>query len=220
MSFNSKQLLPEFAEKFEPKEPSKFKIWWDSLPDEHILKEVSQSLRFKYRLYISDPWYDTKHGIRNLFRYFNVVWNDRSWDYLGVYHFTERKLELLYEALTKNPHTYQTAEICRDIKLAINLIKKVKNDEYEMEYTDYEKRKFDFEPTEDGKYYTLNSDIIWEKWDEYLNKHKSVVRRIVKKETEVPSKEDLVRMVGDYNQERAKRILFNLLRDSLHLWWD
>ncbi len=221
MKLFSKQLnIPADDDRFDYKEPKGLKKWWENQPREGWLKKTAQWFEFKHRRYISDPYYNCKHGISNLYNYFWVVWGDRSWDYSGTYDILGKKFELLRKTILENANHVDFERDCRDMKIAIELLKRLKDEHYEMEYFDYQKSKFEFEPIEGSTNFTLNTDIIWEKWDDFLAKYPNVVRKLNKEHGTLPEKSRLVHMVADYNQERANKLFYKLLEERLCWWWD
>lgn len=222
MALNPKILTNEFSEKFDDydKPSTGLRKWWKDLPYEGKIKRTAQWFNFKYRRYFEDPYYNIKYGVPNLFKYFSVVWKDRPWDSGNALDLMQRKFEIMIPSFEKYAHHVDSFQSIRQMRWAVGLIEKVKTEWYEMEYFDFEKRNFNFEPCEDKPgFSTLNTDLIWEKWDDYLAKYKGVVRRINKRDGVLPNKERLVRLVSDYNHERANRILFKLLHDHMAEWW-
>jgi len=196
-------------------------LWWYNLDYDSWQKKTVRFFKFKYRRYISDPYYDFKYGVKNLFRWFDVVWKDRNWDTeSGFYNFTQRKLELARKTFVRNDFIADVDEVNRYMTIAIELIKKMRDEFYSMEHFEYEKRKFEFVPCNDGtKNSFMNTDLIWEKWDDYLKKYPSSVRAVIKKHGEI-EKSRLVFFVAQHNEERANKLLFKILETKLRFWWD
>ena len=65
----------------------------------------------------------------------------------------------------------------------------------------------------------MKLDIISERYDEYLNKYKSSVRKVLKEEGEI-DKDVLCMLVAKHNQEKARKLLFNMLNEKIERWWD
>jgi hypothetical protein len=58
--------------------------------------------------------------------------------------------------------------------------------------------------------------------DSYLTKYKGAVRRVLKanKKIEFTDKEKIAFYVSKYNQERSRKLLFNILEKYSNRWWD
>lgn len=205
---------------------SKFSLWRENFPYTKLGKAL-RPLKRKIERYITDPWYSFKYGVKNLYRWFWVIWKDRNWDYVSIYNVLEHKLHLLRTTLIKNDFIADIDIVARDMQICINLIKKIKEEFYNFEYLDYHKTKFEFEKIEGSTNSRLNMDIISERFDDYLKKYPSSVRFVMKEYKDRLTQEDgtlnkklLSMWVGDHNQEKAKRLLFNILDEKIDSFWD
>jgi hypothetical protein len=70
-------------------------------------------------------------GVRNLIRWFPVIWNDRNWDQYYIYIILRKKLKLTEKTLRNGHHLYadRTAD---QIKVCIFLLNRLIKDEYHM----------------------------------------------------------------------------------------
>ena len=58
------------------------------------LKLTWEDLKFWYNnLYIFDLWYNLKNGIKNLWKYRNIIWKDRWYDYSYIIELLKFKLK-------------------------------------------------------------------------------------------------------------------------------
>lgn len=57
-------------------------------------KDIKEDIEIWYNnLFIFDIFYNIKHGIKNLWKYKSVIWNDRWYDYQYIFSFLEFKLK-------------------------------------------------------------------------------------------------------------------------------
>lgn len=169
-------------------------------------------------------------GVKNLIRWFPIIWKDRDWDDYFIFKILKFKIENQAKYIgTRDFHTRakRDAEV---MMLCARLIDKVQTEFYSSEYYDYHEVSLDFTDIEDDpNHYGLQINRISENYDEYLSKYKKAAR-IVKNnpkyqifkltEFDLESKERLVMNVAYYNHYRAKRLLFELLSRNIEKWWD
>ena len=104
--------------------------------------------------------------------------------------------------------------------IVLNLIERVKDEFYNTEYLDYEESEFRFEPVEDNENLcSLEVDVLSERYDEFLKKYQSSVRKVLKERPNL-NKKDLCFYVSKHNQERAHNLLFKILKERMRWWWD
>jgi hypothetical protein len=161
-------------------------------------------------------------GIANIFKWIPVLYKDKNWDWRYIYELMEFKLLQQRDYLVKANRHMSIPEINRDITLCLNLIQRVKDEYYGCEYLDYFEAKHWFEPTDEtGQYFTCHSEMIWEKFDEYLAKypiqHKKVLQKYADK---IEEKKDIAFYIGLENEKRAQNLLYKILNRKLSHWWD
>ena len=165
-------------------------------------------------------------GVKNLYFWIPTIWKDRNWDYSYTYTILEKKIFLQREYIVLNNRHTDVEVDNRYMTIVLNLIDKIKNDSYEMEYFDYNESTFEFiesgSKDEKGNHlYELKSDIISENFDDYLNIYKNSTR-IVKnkfKDDELDRKR-LSHKVGLHNHIKAKKLLYKILEEKMSHWWD
>jgi len=113
------------------------------------------------------------------------------------------------------------------MNLCVNLIQKLQDDFYEMEYMNYAKDRHWFEPCNDGTgNSTWESENIWEEYDQYFRKYPNIHRRVMNGEGFAPieGREDdkhfVAMSIAHMNQDRAHKLLFKILERDIQRWWD
>ena len=159
-------------------------------------------------------------GIKNIIRWMPTMYHDRDWDQWNIYNVLQKKIEFQRkELINANRHTDINRDN-RDMTIVLNLIERVNEDFYGVEYLDYSESKFRFEPIEgDDEYYTMEQDVISENYDEYIKKYQSSVRKVLKEKPDL-DKKDLCFWVAIHNEEKAHDLLHRILKERIRHWWD
>ena len=159
-------------------------------------------------------------GCKNVIRWSPTIFKDRDWDHWHIYNILQKKIEFQrQEIIYANRHTDINRDN-RDMTIVLNLIERVNEGFYGVEYLDYSESKFRFEPIEgDDEYYTMEQDVISENYDEYIKKYQSSVRKVLKEKPDL-DKKDLCFWVAIHNQEKAHGLLHKVLKERIRHWWD
>ena len=160
-------------------------------------------------------------GVKNIFRWVPTLYKDRDWESWYIYNILQKKIEFQREEIINaNRHT-EIDRDNRDMTIALNLLERVKEEYYGMEYLDYDERKYDFIPV-DGRpgLNEMVSTTLSDNYDEFLKKYQSTVRKVLKENGNDLEKDVLCHYVARYNQEKARKLLFKLLEQKIERWWD
>jgi len=170
-----------------------------------------------------------KHGVKNLWYWFPIIWKDRNWDHHFIFKVLKHKLKAQANYIVKsNRHTRAQLD-ARNMTTCINLINKLQDDFYEMEYMNYVKDKSWFIPSkEKPQYFTWENEIIYENLDQYFAKYPLIYARVMKGEGpfswEGQKTQELKRRIamnmGHLNQQRAHKLLFKILQTQIQGWWN
>ena len=159
-------------------------------------------------------------GCKNVIRWSPTIFKDRDWDDWYIYNILQKKIEFQRQEIIYANRHMQVDRDNRDMTIVLNLIERVKEDYYGIEYLDYSESKFRFEPIDgDDKYYTMEEDIISENYDNYIKKYPSSVRRVLKEKPDL-NKKDLCFWVAKHNEEKAHDLLHKILKEKMRRWWD
>lgn len=150
--------------------------------------------------------------IRNLFKWFPVIWKQYDFDYhysTDVFRFQLEKQAEFFES--GKTYTVGAEHNASRIRTALRLMDKVDNQEYGIEYQfkleelyGKDVLDFEFEPTgrEDG------SSRLRHKYESYENKD------------EISVAKDKLFKESHLKQERAHRILWEFIAHNIRNWWD
>jgi hypothetical protein len=159
-------------------------------------------------------------GCKNIIRWVPTLYKDKDWDDWYIFTILQKKIEFQRkEIIYTNRHT-QVDRDNRDMTIVLNLIERVKEEYYGTEYHDYENSKFRFEPVEGNENRrSLEIDVLSERYDEFLKKYPSSVRKVLKEKPDL-NKKDLCYYVSKHNEKKSHDLLFKILKERMRWWWD
>jgi hypothetical protein len=159
-------------------------------------------------------------GISNIIKWFPTIWKQRDWDSDFIFEIIQKKIEFQREYLVNsNRHTRIDIDN-RDMTTALNLIDRVISDYYSIEFHDYEDSDYLLKDVEGfPKRKRLEINVKSERYNEYLSKYKSSLRQVYKEHPQ-GTKREYCMYVARHNQEKAKDLLFKILKDRIERWWD
>lgn len=172
---------------------------------------------------------ELKKGIKNLCKWFPVIWKDRDWDHFYIYEILEFKLRKQSDYISKMDRHTMAQKDAKDMLTCSELINRVKDGYYDSEYMDYHESEFKFLDIPDKPdFKQLEINMIVDNLDIYFNKyptwHKRAINHIKENEYRFESDHNdrkLVAMVmGDLRQEKAKELVFKIMSDKINGWWD
>jgi hypothetical protein len=172
---------------------------------------------------------ELKRSLKNLWRWFPIIWKDRDWDHSYIYTILEFKLRNQSDYISKADRHTMSQKDAKDMLICAELINKVNNDFYNTEYIDYEESEFKFLDIPDKPdFKKLEINMVVDNLDIYFNKYPTWHKRAINyiKENEYRFESDhndrkLVAMVmGDLRQEKAKELVFKIMSDKINGWWD
>ena len=162
-------------------------------------------------------------GVKNLIRWFPIVWKDRDWDHHYIWQVMKFKISNQAEYIgTKDRHmsAKRDAEIMR---LCVTLMDKVQNEYYSSEYMDYHKSRYYFVDVEGEDLKELKHHLLTENYDVYFAKYPLVYQAVMQSKNtpfRKDTKEGIALNIAHMNHQRATRILFKLMENNIQKWWD
>ena len=159
-------------------------------------------------------------GCKNIIKWTPTLFKDRDWDQYHIYTILQKKIEFQRKEIVYANRSTRVWQDNRDMTIILNLLQRVKNGYYESEHTDYYEMKVETIPVEyNPNLKEMKFEVLSERYDEYLNKYKSSVRKVLKEEGNI-DKDTLCMLVARHNQEKARKLLFNMLNEKIEGWWD
>ena len=143
-------------------------------------------------------------------------------DQTFIWNILERKLRNQSQYIKDYGHHVDIKVDSRNMLTCANLIKKINDEFYVMEYLDYYDCDIDFVPIENTSLHEMVSNTNWEKFDEYFKKYPRIYKKITAN-GEPKTTEDKKRVAMDIartNHNRAIRLLFKIMEGHIERWWD
>lgn len=168
-------------------------------------------------------------GVKNLWRWFPVIWKDRDWDDHYIWEILKIKLKHQSDYIGSRDIHIGAKYDAQKMMLCVRLIEKIQNEFYSSEYFDYHESEYNWIPVDgETEYMKLDIETISENYDEYFAKHKASVRKVLSDERyhifKLDDSEDykqrLAMNVAHYNEKRAQELLFKILNRDIRGWWD
>ena len=185
----------------------KIQLWW----------------KFDGRFIISN----IKSGIRNIIYWLPIIWKDRNYDHNYIYEVLKHKLKKQSSYINSKNRFISSEQSVRRMNICVSLIEKVQDDYYLTEYVKYLKENHWFEKVENSEYFTLESDPVWEKFDDYIKKYPLIHKRVLNGEgpfdlkgSDYEIKKSILMNICHLNQKRAHKLLFKILEENIEKWWD
>lgn len=168
-------------------------------------------------------------GVKNLIRWFPVIWKDRDWDYRYIWDLNIQKLKFQSKYIGKNDNHTRAKRDAQIMMTCVRLMEKIKDNDYEVEHQEYYNTNVTFIPKilESGeKVYTYDSKVISENFDEYFKKYPRQYKKVLSGEVnrfkrDGDKDKNLIAMeISIENHNRAKKLLFKLMDFYIEYWWD
>lgn len=196
------------------------------LQDEDVRRALYLKWKYSWSLFPGS----VRMGIGNIYKWFPVIWRDRDWDYRYMIELLIIKLQRMAEYHESRKYYEGWENNVKWMNTTRELLKHMVNETYEMEPYDYMETKFEFVAAEDNpEYSTLNTDIISEHLDDYLEKYPREVEKAKQTLNRTNSNVDfsipegkrrLAAMTGMYVQQKSDKLAFKLLSRYVKGWWD
>jgi hypothetical protein len=172
-----------------------------------------------------------KHGVKNLWYWFPIIWKDRNWDYHYIFEIMKHKLKGQADYIgRRNRHT-KAQQDSRRMRLCVKLMQKIQDGDYTLEHMEYAKNRHWFTQCKDKPgYLEWNTETLSENYDEYFKKYPLVYKRVINGEGPFSLKDlnnvstertqRIAMNIGHINEDRAKELLFKIMKDNILGWWD
>ncbi len=167
--------------------------------------------------------------VKNIVRWFPIIWKDRDYDDSYIMEILKFKLSNQANYISKKDRHTRAQYDAQKMRLCVRLIEKFQEEYYNLEYFDYFNMEVSFTECVDRPDCSeMNTTVTSERFDEYIKKYPSVHRRVLKGEgwLDISKCEDddikyrIARNIAGINHQRAKKLLFKLLEIHIESWWD
>ena len=164
-------------------------------------------------------------GVKNLIKWFPVIWKNRDWDHTYIYDVLKFKLEQQAEYIGGHNRHVSAKRDAEIMLLCTRLIEKLHDEFYDMEYMDYNESEYNWLDVFD-KPDLKELEIVEtsETYGEYFAKYPNMLRRVINMKDPVfeldGSRKVIAMNIAYYNNERCHKLLFKLLQRNIRRWWD
>jgi predicted transport protein len=178
------------------------KLWW------------KYEGRYYYRNFII--------GIKNLYKWFSVIWKDRDWDDYFIYELLKHKLQNQANYTLKRKFYVGFERDAQLMKLCCKLINIIQDETYLMEYMDYRKETISFVDVKDKPgWKEMIVETKSENLNDYFNKYPLIYKKVIREYPKFcTSKLTIAIQIAIVNQKRCKDLLFNIINNRIDGWWD
>jgi hypothetical protein len=179
--------------------------------------------KFEGRYYHKDFY----RGVKNLIKWFPIIWRDRNWDHRYIFDILEHKLKSQAKFIGKYGNHVSAERDAELMLTCVRLMERVREGYYEDEYSSYHQTKYWFEniPDKPGLS-TMEHELISEQFDDYFKKYPLIYKRVLSGEGPFQPlesgeiKQRVAMNIAHINQDRARKLLFNILESQIEGWWD
>ena len=149
-----------------------------------------------------------KYGFKNLIIWFPVIWRDQQWDYYYLFEILEKKLKLMEKDFRNDPWLENSYKKSLQMKRCIELINRIKKEDYEFcyeEYNAYIKENGIDEYAEFWENRVNNGDGTFTRSFEWEQKRDDIFWKCVEKESE--------------HRKKDMDELFFIIYNNIEGWW-
>lgn len=168
---------------------------------------------------------DFIHGIKNLFHWFKIVWKDRDYDDSFIFEALKFKIEKTARYTERRKFFVGWEREVSRMKICIELIKRIQDNYYGIEYLDYQESNSYFVESESkdkhgDTMFELKQDVITDNLNEYFKKYKNTHKEVLKGDVKHLSNDSVALKISNKNHEKAKKLLFTILNNHIENWWE
>jgi hypothetical protein len=201
------------------------KDFFEDRPKLNIFDKIRLWWKFDGRAYHKE----FVRGVQKLCYWFPIIWKDRDWDGHYIYEVLKHKLKAQAKYIGDRDFHTRAQQDARRMRICVKLIEKIQDDFYQLEYADYAKDKHWFEPCKDKEGFSeWKSENVWETYNEYFKKYPLIYKRVINGErifefdnvVDVKNKQRIAMNIAHINQDRARKLLFNIMQENIEGWWD
>lgn len=170
---------------------------------------------------------DILWGVKKLFYWLPIILRDRDWDHYYILEILKHKLKAQSRYIGNSNRFTTSLKESRNILICANLIDKIQEGFYDMEWGDYTDDEFSFEKI-DSEFSELIINNKSENLDEFFKKYPLIYKRVlngegvfpIKNLSEFELKKKIAMNISHINEKRAWDLLFKIMQENMRSWWD
>jgi hypothetical protein len=173
---------------------------------------------------------ELRRSLWNLIYWLPIIYRDRNWDGHYIYEILKHKLKAQSNYIGRRDFHTRAQQDARNMRWCVSLIQKEQDEFYAMEYMDFEKSNFRFEPCEDKKGYSeLLINVEQYDYEPYFKKYPLIYKRVLNGEglfkftddmEEYDRQHRIAMNIAHINQDRCRKLLFDIMCEHVNRWWE
>ena len=166
---------------------------------------------------------DIIKGIKNLWKWFPLVWKDRNWDSHFIFEVLKFKIKNTSKYIGTHQRFVGWENEVRYMDLCVKLIDRIQEEWYQMEYMEYEDSEIEFVPSSEKGLYEMEETITRNDLKSYIDKYPNSKREVFKQEMfkgYLQTERGTAISIGVHRHLKARRLLFKILEEKIEGWWD
>jgi hypothetical protein len=186
-----------------------------------FLFKINYWFKHEFRYYHKD----FVKGVKNLWRWFPLIWKDRDWDDYYIWVLLEKKLKNQADYIGGRGRHLNANRDAERMMTCVKLMERIRDEYYMMEYVDYQKSEFHFDPVPDRpNNKQLRIEEISDNLEDYFKKYPRIYKKVCAEfsvaEKRRYNKRKTAIYVSRENHNRARKLLFKLMEQHIESWWD
>ena len=164
---------------------------------------------------------DVAQGVKNLWKWFPIIWKDRDWDDNYIFEPLKFKLKNTAKYFEEEQRFVGWEKEVKYLRICETLIDRIQTEYYQMEYFDYYDSDMRTAPTEDGLYQVV-FDVKRDDTDQFVKKYPHALRRAKQnpKFKGFFENEKGYLAIGMVRHDKARKLLFKIMEERIERWWD
>lgn len=166
-------------------------------------------------------------GVKNLWKWFPVIWKDRNWDHTFIYEILKTKIEFQAKYIGNMDRHTTAKQDAEKMRLVARLIKLQQEGYYDMEYMDYHEQDMSFiEVLDKPDSHQIVFKQTSERFDEYFAKYPRQYKRVLSGDINrfgrprpITDKQVIAMEIAHENQSRCQKLIFGIIHDGIESWW-
>jgi hypothetical protein len=169
-----------------------------------------------------------KLSIKNIIRWFPIIWEDRDWDSDFIFIILKTKLKHQSDYIREHDRHTSAKIDSEKMNLCIRLIDKIRSSYYDFEYHDYQEIDYTFIDSDRPGFKEMIFTDISDNLDDYFKLYPLIYKKVLNGEGKLSIYEEdgslnrkrVAMNMASINHNRAKRLLFKIMERDIEKWWD
>lgn len=165
---------------------------------------------------------DVIQGIKNLWKWFPIVWKDRDYDDHFIFQAMKFKIKNTANYVESKKRFLGWEDEVRYMRICQSLIEKIQSSHYQHEYMNFYEVDHNLVPNGMGSY-GVTTIVKRDDTEQYILKHpntKKIVLSNPRYKSYVKSNSGMALAIGIEKHIKARKLLFKILENKIEGWWN